>query len=218
MGIFDRLFGKKPKEAVPKVYTEKDNRGTRHDTIEFATGYWIARMTSPHKDPFVLYSFAAEADARQALLELPCIHVAEDTGNLICTEPALIYGYYPTNEGNYEAILCGADLTHDLWAQAKASFIKHGGQPKGQGELEPGLTAASPVKAAKPQPSKVVFVREDHQYKMGATFTYRIYKAPNAASAMAYLEQNPVTKQLFYIIIETPEGNYCRDIQGIYKE
>jgi len=47
---------------------------------------------------------------------------------------------------------------------------------------------------------------------------YRVHKAPDAASAKAFLEQNPVTKQFYYIVVETPEGNYCRDIQGMYKE
>ena len=61
-------------------------------------------------------------------------------------------------------------------------------------------------------------MREDRQEKMGKTFVYRIYQAPDAASAKAYLEQNPVHQQLYYVIVETPEGNYCRDIDGMYKE
>ena len=43
-------------------------------------------------------------------------------------------------------------------------------------------------------------------------------RSPNAASAKAFLQQNPVTQNLFYLVVETPEGNYCRDIQGIYTE
>lgn len=213
-----RLFGTSPgAKAKAKSYKEKDNRGTRHDTESMATAYWMARISSPKKDPFVLYTFDTEKDAREALLELPCIHVAEDSGKLICTE-VLIFGYYATKEGKYEAIICGDDLTHELWEQAKASFIKHGGRPRGQGELEPEKRAARVQKAEGPQPGKVVFVREDRQSKMGATLIYRIYRGPDAASAKAFLEQNPVTKQLYYIVVETPEGNYCRDIGGMYKE
>jgi len=225
MSFLRKMFGKKVNESEqPRTFTEKDNRGTRHETMDFAVAYWTTRMTSPRKDPFVLYHFDVEKDAREALLELPCIQVATDSGKLICTE-MLIFGYYQTGvpenwaiTGKYEAIICGDELTHDLWEQAKASFIKHGGRPKGQGELEPEKRAIPSPKSKVPQPSKVVFVREDRQNKMGATFVYRIYKAPDAASAKAFLEQNPVTKQLFYIVVETPEGNYSRDIQGIYKE
>jgi len=60
--------------------------------------------------------------------------------------------------------------------------------------------------------------REDRQQKMGATFVYRVHTAPDAASAKAFLEKNPVPAKLFYLIVETPEGNYCRDVNGIYKE
>lgn len=84
--------------------------------------------------------------------------------------------------------------------------------------MEPEKRTVSNQKMKAPQPIKVTFIKEERQNKMGATFIYRIYKAPDAASAKAFLEQNPVTKQHVYIVVETPEGNYCRDIQGLYKE
>lgn len=108
----------------PKTFMEKDNKGTRHDTLEIASTYWLARISSPKKDPFVMYTFDNEKDAREALLELPCIHVAEDSKKLICSE-VLIFGYYPTGQGKYEALVCGDDLTHEVWQQAKESFARH---------------------------------------------------------------------------------------------
>lgn len=218
MGFLDKLFGKETgaqKGQGPKSFTEKDNRGTRHDTLGIASSYWMARISSPKKDPFVMYTFDNDEDARKALLELPSIHVAEDSQKLICTE-VLIFGYYPTEQGKYEAVVCGDDLTHELWQKAKESFTKHGGQRKNDLEPEKRATPAAKVKEAKP--AKVKFVREDHVQRYGTTMIYRVHKAPDAASAKAFLEQNPVTKQFYYIVVETPEGNYCRDIQGIYKE
>lgn len=197
--------------------TEKDNRGIRQDSAELARAYWISRMASPKKDPFVLYTFDDEAEARAALLELPCIHIADDSGRLICTE-VLNFGYYQTQQGQYEAILGGGELTHELWAQAKASFIQHGGRPRGDGELEPPTSHNTAPQAQPPGPGQVTFVREEHQSKMGSMLTYQIYQGPSAAAAKTFLEQNPVTKPLYYIIVETPEGIYGRDIQGIYKE
>lgn len=218
MGFLDRLFGREAeakKEPSGRSFTEKDNRGTRHDALEMATAYWVARMSSPKKDPFVMYTFDNEKDAREALLELPCIHVAEDSRKLICSD-VLIFGYYPTEQGKYEALVCGDDLTYELWQQAKESFGKHGGRRKN--DLEPEKHTAPIAKTEAAKPGKVVFVREDRQQKAGATMIYRVHKAPDAASAMAFLEKNPVTRQFYYIVVETPEGNYCRDIQGMYKE
>ena len=217
MGFLSKLFGRKDtveKGESIKSYTEKDNVGTRQD-LRQAKAYWTARMTSSKKDPFVLYMFDSEKDAREALLELPYIHIAADSQKLICTE-VLDFGYYQTDRGEYEAIVCGSDLTHELWERAKASFSKHGGRRKN--DLEPERRSPPASKAKMAQPGKVVFVREDRQQRMGMTLIYRIHKGPDAASAKAFLEQNPVTKPLHYIVVETPQGNYCRDTDGIYKE
>ena len=213
-----KVVGKKAdieKGQDREFFTEGDNMGTRQDTLSHATTYWMARMGSPKKDPFVLYTFNTEKDTREALLELPCVHVAGDSQKLICTE-VLIFGYYPTENGKYEAIVCGDELTHELWEQAKTSFSEHGGRRKN--DLEPERRVAPSPKAKVVQPGKVVFVREDRQQgKFGATLIYRIYKGPDAISAQAFLKQNPVTRQFYYLVVETPEGNYCRDIQGMYK-
>jgi hypothetical protein len=127
-------------------YTEKNNRGTRQDTLGRAMANWTARRPLKKKDPFVMYTFDTEKDAREALLELPCIHVAEDSHNLICTE-VLTFGYYPTREGKYEAIICGDDLTHELWQKAVESFTSHGGKRKN--DLEPEKSKAPAVKEKK---------------------------------------------------------------------
>lgn len=218
MNFFAKLFRKSDaskKEQIQKSFSEKDNMGTRHDTLSIASSYWMARISSSKKDPFVLYTFESEKDAREALLELPCIHIAEDSKKLICTE-VLIFGYYPTEKGEYEAVICGDELDHELWMAAKDSFAKHSGKRKN--DLEPEKRATLSKKTLKVKIGKVTFIREDRQQRMGRTLVYRIHKGPDAVSAKAFLEKNPVNKQLYYIIVETPEGNYCRDIQGIYKE
>jgi hypothetical protein len=219
MGFLSSLFGKrapdKGRDQGRDSFTEKDTRGTRHDTLSLAEAYWIARMPLRKKDPFVMYTFDAEEQAREALLELPCIHTAEDSQKLICTE-VLIFGYYPTEGGTCEALICGDELTHELWELAKASFGRHGGRLKN--DLEPETRATSAPEPKAPQAGKVRFVREDRKQELGATLIYRIHKGPDAASAKAFLAENPVSKKLYYIVVETPEGNYCRDINGIYKE
>ena len=51
---------------------------------------------------------------------------------------------------------------------------------------------------------------------MGFPYTKKRYSAPDAASAKAFLQQHPVNERFYYIEIETPEGNFGRDILGIY--
>jgi hypothetical protein len=224
MKLFGGIFKKKEeKDKQPSVtktsYFEKDNKGTRYETLDQASAYWIARMSNPRKDPFVLFIFNTKEEAHNALLDLSYIHLAEDSGKPICTS-VLQFGYYPIDYGGitkYEAWVCGSELTHDMWQEAMEKFSKQGGKRKN--DLEPERTAQTQMKAAKGDESKVVFVREDRRMgNFGVIYTYRTYKAPNKASAMAFLEKNPVTRQYYYIVVETPEGNYGRDIQGIYQE
>jgi len=195
---------------------ERDNKGTRQDDESQATAYWLSRNMRQRFEPYVLYSFSDEKGARSALLEIPCILRAEDTGNLICTE-VLTFGCYRTQAGKIEAILCGDDLTWELWNSAKNSFERHNGIRIN--DLEPPRESRPKSSGNKsPDTGGVSFLREERINRMGNLNTYRIYRAPNAATAKTYLERNPVTRPFFYVVIETPDGNYCRDVQGIYKE
>ena len=51
-----------------------------------------------------------------------------------------------------------------------------------------------------------------------ATFTYEVYRAKTAQQAREFLEGKTVTEKLYYIVVETPEGNWGKDIKGMYKE
>jgi phage FluMu protein Com len=48
--------------------------------------------------------------------------------------------------------------------------------------------------------------------------TYEVYKGTDAESAKTFLLTNRVTKKLYYIIVETPEGNWGMDVKGLYLE
>lgn len=220
MSIWTKLFGggqrANGQESQPHQYQEKDNKGTRQETESQATSYWMARNVQQKFDPFALYVFDQENNARDALLELDCMHLAKDSGTIICTQ-TLIFGYYSRkHDGKYEAIVCGDDLSHELYETARTSFTKHGGVKKN--EQEPAIAKKPQSSSTQGDAKRVKFVREDLRQQMGQTMVYRIHKGPDAASAKAFLEQNPVTKPLYYLVVETPEGNYCRDKDGIYKE
>lgn len=48
--------------------------------------------------------------------------------------------------------------------------------------------------------------------------TYEVYKAPSAALAKAFLSKKNLSGSDAHIIVETPEGNWCVDSEGIYLE
>ena len=47
-------------------------------------------------------------------------------------------------------------------------------------------------------------------------FTYELYQAPNREQALAFLKRKVVTKQHYYVEVETPDGTFGRDLNGIY--
>ena len=61
---------------------------------------------------------------------------------------------------------------------------------------------------------KVAFLREDKDDKN----IWVVYKAPSKVDAMAFLSKIAVDKPSYYVVIETPEGNFGRDKDGIYQE
>jgi len=54
--------------------------------------------------------------------------------------------------------------------------------------------------------------------KLGHTNTYEIYTAETSAAARDFLLSRKIEKQLYYLAVETPEGNWGLDIDGLYHE
>ena len=48
--------------------------------------------------------------------------------------------------------------------------------------------------------------------------TYEVYKGRNAESAKIFLKSKKVNRNMYYIKVETPEGNWGVDIDGLYLE
>jgi hypothetical protein len=51
-----------------------------------------------------------------------------------------------------------------------------------------------------------------------ATYFYEVYRAKTAQEAREFLDQKPFPKPLHYLIVETPQGNWGKDINGMYRE
>jgi hypothetical protein len=197
-------------EGSQNTFMEKDNVGTRQDSLEKANAYWLGtRLQMDEKPPFSLYTFKSAQDAEDALLELPFIHKATDTGNLIC-EKVMEFGYYRVEADNYEAILSGFDYTPDEFKQAEASFKKHNGVLKNNLEPSDGAKQTESVGGDK---NNVKF-RETITKNQ---YTYECYDGKTKADAMDFLKDKEVNKGLYYVCVYTPEGDFGRDINGIYE-
>ena len=202
--------------AGEKKYYEASNLGSRHDTCDKAMGYWLGeRPNKAVKPPFTLFTMPTQESGEEALLELPFFHRASDTGKIIC-DRIMTYGVYEVTEnkkptGTYEALVCGSDLSQAEFEAAEAALEKHGGKRKNalkpEGEVKPVL-----VENGNPE-----LVKFKENLTRGDS-TYVVHTAPTKADALAFLQKKTVKTLSRYLVVDTPEGNLGRDINGIYEE
>lgn len=234
MSIWKRLFGSvaKSKEAsmsgettsleagsatANKGLRERDNIGMRCETEGEGEAYFVS-LFQKDPEPIIFYFFDTKEGATEALSEVSCMAVAKDSGKLICTE-ILTFGVFPAVDRDdtrtWGALLAGKSLSYEIWSEARECFNKHGGRMRREDGPPPKTT--SPTKKGKGDSNLVKFSHERSDIVAGAPATYRHYKAPDKASAIVWLQQNPVDKRSFFLVVETPEGTFARDIQGIFE-
>jgi hypothetical protein len=208
------------KPIIDMAYFEKDNHGTLQDTLQKADAYWFNRNFGTGKsEPFLLYAFKTEIEAKKALAEIDFIHVAADTGNLICTR-ICHFGTYANQSGNWEAIIAGSDFTVDDFNaireifKSNTGFLMNERAPEATTEIK-HTTTNSTVDL-----NKVVFKEKYHKpvpQGMGTgQFIYEVYEAPDRTTAIKFLEGKPVDQPLYYLLVDTPQGSFGKDNAGIY--
>ena len=207
-----------PQAPAVRQYKESDNMGTRQETMGQAMAYWMGeRPGLAVKPPFTLFTdFPSAIEAQIALLELPFIHRAVDSGKLIC-DRLMTFGYYETTEngvatGRYEALVTGNDLTLEEFTFAEEAFARHGGHLKNHEAPAASVRAQlTEGDASRVRPKETVRGND-------GISIYEVHTGPDKASAMAFLRDKVVDRRLYYVVVETPEGNFGRDINGIYQE
>ena len=219
MKFLKKLFGKTNKE---KLFNEKDNVGTWVYSDSVASSLTLARTIGDVIVPHLKYAFENEKDAMKAIEKLPCIKLAQDSGNLICTE-LLEFGVYPTNfisdDGKifkYGYILLGNSLSYSLWEIAKKYCEEMGGQLFS--EQVPSKKKIKPNLKQNVGTSSIKFIREKKTVEYGVPTIRRYYKAPNKTIALEYLKGQTITKQQYFIVIETPQGAVAKDRLGIFEQ
>lgn len=203
--------------SAGKLYYERDNVGVRQETMAQAIAYWkTERPGLSDKPPFTLFTFPSADSAEKAMLELPFIHKAADSGKLIC-DRMMTFGCYATKardarRGQYEVMVTGSDLTQDELFFAETVFSAHQGRCKVRNV--PSAYADSPAAGG-----NAALVRYTRTIKGNdGVSTYEIYTGPDRASAFAFLSEKTVVRRYYYIIVDTPEGSFGKDRVGFYQE
>lgn len=121
MRIFDYLKKRKT------IYYERDDQGRRADTLDLANRYFDSECVDPLDPPqFTLFLFQSKKAAEKAMMKLPFIHRAADTGKLICDLP-ITYGVYRVPRGSgYVAFILGSAISLEDFEKAEKVLSKRG--------------------------------------------------------------------------------------------
>jgi hypothetical protein len=104
----------------------------------------------------------------------------------------------------YKCLKCG----HTFDAAPRIKFGEH----SATGSLTPAPVSTSAA-------ADVQFKRKwEKQNNLGLTDTYEEWTAPSSSAAKAYLNTRTITQRQYYVVVETPEGNWGKDVAGIYQE
>lgn len=226
MGFFDFLKQKQKTRNIQETsvsahrsavdsFKEKDNVGTRLENVDQGILYWTDWRRNNKIPPFVAYTFNSMSDAEQAIMQLSYIKMASDTPKIIAMEP-IYFGYFENPPGWFEVLVCGESFTQEMHREAMEKLAAAGGRLKDHKESTKKGKAASTKDTA----SSVSTLRTYHKGNPNGTkCTYYIYRGPNKDAAIAYLKtiKLPI-KPLVYHIVETSDGNFGKDKDGIYEE
>jgi len=219
-----------------KKYHSTDNQGTFYETALQVDNMWSSIATQP-KSPYLFYDhFPSQKDAILALLELDDIFkIAEDTNNIISLR-TIQYGVYQDNNKfaceKYELFVYGRDFSEGEWKKLAASCEKHGGKYKNglkaeEADYKPTRMDNEKQKQNQKNDSEKKDQAENEDIESKVKFkeieyndsrTYEVYTAENLEIAKKFLMNRCVSRKLLYIVVETPQGNLGKDINGIYEE
>jgi hypothetical protein len=249
MSIWKRFFGDRSKSQAPasekptrsappsRGLSERDNVGTRYESQEKVETWWTPYILSRPKFPFIFYDMREKKDAMDAMLSLPSIKIASDSGKLISTE-VLQFGVYPLvvngQTTSWGFFLAGDQISPALYEAAITSCKKYNGTNPRVSDPPKGSTTVT-SSSTKPATTAVTFDWEEKvdmlaQMKargieivgMGAMPAQiaikRHYKGPSKEAALAFLKATPVDKPFFYVVVHTSDGVFCRDKDGIYEQ
>ena len=232
MSIWKRLFGSGAKSTKASMdagtvaseagsptasqgLSERDNVGMRCETEGEGEAYFVS-LFQKDPEPIIFYFFDSKEGATEALSEVSCMAVAKDSRKLICKD-VLTFGVFPAvgedDSPTWGALLAGKSLSHDTWSEARECFKRNGGRMRREDEPEKSTPSKQKEQG---DPSLVKFSHERTDNSFGLA-TYVHHTAPSKEDAIAWLQQNPVDKRSYFLVVETPEGTFARDIQGIYE-
>ena len=179
--------------------------------------FWDMVAADPENFKYVAYMFPTLKAASEALQKLSYI-VANPNGDLRCTRDNLMFGVYPHQDGAV-AFIGGADFRYAAWREATAVLPELEGAKYFKVSTEPSVMLDIPDidKMATEQNIKIENLGIEEIRDENGSFTrcYK-YKTETKDMAMLFLENFQINEEGIIVQVETPEGIFGKDENGIY--
>ena len=179
--------------------------------------FWDRANADPENFKYVAYMFPSVKEATAALMKLTYI-TANQNGDLRCSKENLLFGVYP-HQGGAVAFIGGEDFHYAPWREATAVLPELEGAKYFKVSTEPSVMLDVPDidKMASEQNIKVesLGIEDIREQDGGFTRCYK-YSAESKEMAMRFLENFQVNEEGIVVQVETPEGIFGKDENGIY--
>ena len=179
--------------------------------------FWARVDADPDHFKYVAYLFPNMSEANNALSKLSYILTDRD-GNLSCKKK-IYFGSYPHQEGAV-CFVGGEKLNYALWREASAVLPELPGAQYFKVSTEPDVLLALPDVDALNREGDLQMESlgvEDISNEAGEFSRCFRYSTISKENALTFLEKTDVQEEGVVIHVETPEGVFGKDINGIFE-
>jgi len=181
-----------------------------------AEEFWEAAHSNKAEVKHVAFRFPDIETAHRALQQLSYVEPTADEMRFACEFP-ITFGCYPLDDGAV-AFVGGTTLSVSMWREALDRWSRLPEAEQYRISSPPEPTVRLPDPASLSGPAAEVSVVQERPGTGDDYSHYTICHGPSREAALAFLRRVEVTAPGEYVVVETPEGHWGRDWQGIYRE
>jgi hypothetical protein len=178
--------------------------------------FWAAADADPEHFKYVAYLFPTSQAAQDALLQLS--FVSQGADGQLKSSRAIELGTY-AHQGKFVAFVGGTELHYALWREASAVLPEIAEAEYFRVSEAPEVMLEIPDIEQLLRDADLHIEHVENREGEGKDYSqYYVYRAPDKQNALEFLKRANVTEAGVHVIVQTPEGTWGKDENGIYQE
>jgi hypothetical protein len=178
--------------------------------------FWALADADPEHFKYVAYRFPTMDEARGALLQLSFI--SEGPDNQLRCSRELEFGFYP-HQDRWVSFVGGTDMHYALWREASAVLPELPQAEYFRVSTAPEVKLEVPDIGQLLRDEALKIEHVENREGEGDDFSqYYVYRAPDKQSALEFLKRANVSEAGVHVVVQTPDGTWGKDENGIYEE